>query len=168
MLPSLVPALRGLLDEVFATQGFGDPRGEGFFGLTVDGLDDLSLMQRTPHHDSDDPRNLAMVFYLCAAPYGGTGFFRHQASGFEWIDRARAPRYGALVEDELKVKAALPATYVGAAAPHYNQIAQVEAVFNRLIIYRTTSLHCALLNGAETSADPKIGRLTANVFLGPR
>jgi len=165
-LPSLCRSLQGLLEEVFGFKDFSRLYCDGFFGLTTDGLEALSAMQRTPHYDSDSQSHLAMVYYLCAEPYGGTGFYRHQTSGFEFVDQTRAQAYADLAASEVKAKDDLPRGYVGDQTPFYDQIAAVGAVFNRLAVYRTTSLHCALLNGAETSADPRVGRLTANVFLG--
>jgi len=33
------------------------------------------------------------------------------------------------------------------------------------VVYRTTSLHSGMMNGAELHADPATGRLTANTFI---
>ena len=44
-------------------------------------------------------------------------------------------------------------------------LGQSEAVFNRLIIYRSHVLHTALLADNAGSPDPAVGRLTANGFI---
>jgi hypothetical protein len=44
-------------------------------------------------------------------------------------------------------------SYAGADTPDYDLIGQVEAVFNRLILYRGHVLHAALL-GPEAAARP--------------
>jgi hypothetical protein len=48
----------------------------------------------------------------------------------------------------------------------YQEVARVEAKFNRMLIYRSRVLHSANVNIAKgLSSDPRIGRLTANTFL---
>lgn len=165
-LGALRHALQPVIQEVFAIRHFDGLRCDGFLGLTTASLDDLNLLQRTPHHDSADTGTLAMIHYFCGAPYKGTAFFRHRASGFEYVDRGRSDDYHAQVKAELAIKEGLPRTFVGAETPFYDQIGYVPAAFNRLAIYRTTSLHCAILDGAPLIADPARGRLTANVFFG--
>ena len=47
-----------------------------------------------------------------------------------------------------------------------NRLAQVAGKFNRAIVYRGNSLHCAdLAADFEPLADPLSGRLTLNLFL---
>ena len=162
--PSLVRALRPLL-----AKGFGIPENaimthEGFFGLTTAAPGDLQPLQTIPHFDSSNPYRLAMVHYFCGAPYQGTAFFRHLPTAFESIDFRRFDAYRDQVEHELATHDT-PQAYVDRLTPRYQQIDYVEAVFDRLAVYRTTSLHAAVMSGAELSADPASGRLTANSFI---
>lgn len=160
----LARALRPLLHK-----GFGIPEQaylscQGFFGLTTTRPGDLRPLQRIPHCDSPNIHRLAIVHYFCGAPYGGTGFFRHLPTGFESVDHRRYNHYRDTVEAELAVSE-IPAAYANPSTPQYEQIDYVDAVFDRLAVYRTTSLHSACLNDAELSPDPESGRLTANSFI---
>jgi hypothetical protein len=49
--------------------------------------------------------------------------------------------------------------------PNYEQIEMIEAVFNRLIVYRATSLHAGILGTTRLGRNPEDGRLTANSFI---
>lgn len=51
----------------------------------------------------------------------------------------------------------------------FEQIARFDGPFNRAILYRSNSLHCAWLpSGTAFDADPRSGRLTLNTFLDCR
>jgi hypothetical protein len=106
-----------------------------------------------------------MVHYLCRGRFGGTGFFRHTATGFESVDATRQHRYEAVARKELAEAGASATHYAGADTTCYESIRHSEAVFNRLIVYRSHVLHSALLGEGVGSADPGTGRLTANGFL---
>ena len=48
----------------------------------------------------------------------------------------------------------------------FERIADYEAVFNRMLVYRSRNLHSASLAPSFVgSADPRTGRLTLNLFL---
>jgi len=137
----------------------------GFLALATFPLEQLQPRQRIPHYDFVIPGNLAVLHYLGRAPGGGTGFFRHDATGFELIDGDRRETYGDHVERELAEAGDRLDSFTGPSTPNYTLIDQVEARFNRLIVYRSASLHCALFDGAQLSDDPRAGRLTANSFV---
>jgi hypothetical protein len=139
----------------------------GFFGLSTRPAAEATLAQRFPHVDCDDPRRLAMVHYLCGEGFGGTGFFRQQATGFLSVDQARARPYVEAVMLERKQAESSPPAFPGEGMSHYDLIAKTEAVFNRLIVYRSHVLHAPLLGPDGASADPRSGRLTANGFITP-
>ncbi len=162
--PELVRALRPLLQQGFGVLERESLSWQGFFGLTTAHAGDLQPLQRIPHCDSPKPHRLAMVHYFCGAPFRGTAFFRHITTGFEAVDHRRYDGYRDIVESELAASAP-PQAYVDGSTPHYEQIDYVDAVFNRLAVYRTTSLHSAIMDGGELSPDPATGRLTANSFI---
>jgi hypothetical protein len=92
-----------------------------------------------------------MVHYLCRGDFGGTGFFRHEATGFESVD-TRQGAYVAAAEAEL-------ARGVGMSSRRRRHgrlrlIGQADCVFNRLIVYRGHVLHSALLGPERRRADP--------------
>ena len=64
--------------------------------------------------------------------------------------------------------ARLPAEsgYIQGSDDFFEEIGAVEAVPDRLIIYQGSLLHSGVIPpGMELSADPRRGRLTANLFV---
>jgi hypothetical protein len=56
--------------------------------------------------------------------------------------------------------------YIHGSDPFFEQIGAVEAVPDRLIIYQGSLLHSGIIPGGMSfSADPREGRLTANIFV---
>lgn len=160
----LTTGLRPLLEQVFGLPAARPVDLSGYFGLATQAAEALQPVQTLPHHDSTDPRQLAIVHYLARGAQGGTGFYRQNATGFESVDSARQPAYAAACAEQLAHRDA-PALHVGPQTPGYTQIDASEALFNRLIVYRTTSLHSGLLEASSLTNDPATGRLTANVFV---
>ncbi|MFL6550622.1 MAG: DUF6445 family protein [Povalibacter sp.] len=159
---TVVTALRGPLEAAFGLPANAHLKYFGFFGLATTQARDATPIQKVPHHDSCEPDRLAMVHYLCQGSFGGTGFFRHRSTSYESVDGARDDHYAQLAKSELKQ---LPELAAFAASKHYELIGEVECVFNRLIVYRSHVLHCAMLGNETLSSDPFVGRLTANGFL---
>lgn len=133
--------------------------------LSVANQDPLTLLpiQRIPHFDTCNNSQWAMVHFLCDENFGGTGFFRHNSSGFECISPERQQRYLRLLNDD--------ASNVGLPVPGYLQGSnglfamthEVAAKFNRAILYPSNLLHCGLIEKWQ-SHHPSDGRLTANIF----
>lgn len=161
---TVVTALRGPIEAAFGLSRSTYLKYFGFFALATIGSAEAQPIQKIPHHDSPDPNRLALVHYLCRGEFGGTGFFRHLRTGFESVDRSREATYVAAARSELAI-GANSAGYAGPQMANYQLIGQAEAVFNRLIIYRSHVLHSALLAAEPGSADPVTGRLTANGFI---
>ena len=159
---TLVTALRGPIDAAFGVKASAVLKFFGFFALATTPAERTTPMQMIPHLDGPDPNRLAMVHYFCPEGFGGTGFFRHGATGFESVDATRTDAYAAALEAEL---AQQRTSFAGADTPGYDLIDQVEPVFNRLILYRGHVLHAGLLGQGGGSADPAMGRLTANGFI---
>ncbi len=160
---TVVTALRGPIEAAFGVSAKAALKFFGFFALATTPAESASPAQAIPHLDAPDPNRLAMVHYLCRGDFGGTGFFRHQATGFESIDAARQDAYAASVEAELGQRR--PAAFADARTPGYELIDEVAPVFNRLIVYRGHVLHAGLLGRGGGAADPATGRLTANGFI---
>ena len=160
---TVITALRGPIEAAFGLSQAAYLTYFGFFALATTGVADAEPIQKIPHHDAPDPGRLAMVHYLCRGDFGGTGFFRHKATGFETIDASRHAAYVAAAQAELD--AGEPAAFPGGEMANYEQIGEADMVFNRLILYRSHVLHAALLDAEPGSADPARGRLTANGFI---
>ncbi|HKE96673.1 MAG TPA: DUF6445 family protein [Povalibacter sp.] len=162
---TVVTALRGPIEAAFGLARNIELRYFGFFALATTSAEDAQPIQKIPHHDSPDPDRLAMVHYLCRGSFGGTGFFRHRATGFESVDRSRHEAYVASATQELAAPGGSAPIYAGADMANYDLVGRADAVFNRLIVYRSHVLHSALLDAATGSTDPSRGRLTANGFI---
>jgi hypothetical protein len=162
---TVVTALRGPIEAAFGLSRSAYLSYFGFFALATMSAHDAQAIQKIPHRDSPDPNRLAMVHYLCGGRFGGTGFFRHKSTGFESVDAARQPVYEAAARRELAEAETPISRYAGAQTRNYELIGQSDAVFNRLIVYRSHVLHSALLDEGTGSADPGLGRLTANGFI---
>jgi len=125
----------------------------------------LHPMQRIPHIDTRDPRRVAILCYLGGGAVGGTAFYRQDSTGLEQVGPDRFDVYYAARRADV---ARLPpdAGYPGADTPGYSETAHFEARFNRLLVYRSCSLHSGVIpSGAPLSPDPRLGRLTLNIFL---
>ncbi|WP_116091980.1 DUF6445 family protein [Sphingomonas crusticola] len=161
----LAQAVDPIIRQIF---GIGDApltKARCRFSLVTTQPEDLSPLQRIPHIDTTDGRQFALLHYLCGDDFGGTAFFRHRATGYETIDAARAAHYRATRERELDDAPPI-AAYFAKDSATYERIGAVESRFDRLVIYRSHLLHSGLINDPHSlSADPRRGRLTANIFL---
>lgn len=162
---TVVTALRGPIAAAFGLSSDACLKYFGFFALATTPVREAGPIQKIPHHDSPDPDRLAMVHYLCRDDHGGTGFFRHKATGFESIDHDRHGAYVDIAQAQLAARGVGAPAYAGADMADYALIDQAECVFNRLIVYRNHVLHSALLGSEPGERDPGQGRLTANGFL---
>ena len=160
VVKALEPALREVFDLGEVTLAGAN------CGLSLITLkpNELVAGQRSPHIDTTDPLQFALLHYLCPAEFGGTAFYRHRRTGFETITPERLKPYVAVRASEVQESSGHG--YILGDTAQYEQTASVEAAFNRMIIYRSHLLHSAqIAPGAPLSADPRRGRLTANIFL---
>jgi hypothetical protein len=126
----------------------------------------LAYPQRIPHVDSLSSAELAFVHYLFRADLGGTAFYRHRKSGFEFIDHARLSGYQRQVEAEQAGPDAAGPEYINGDTALYEQIAKQEGVFNRMLLYRRTSLHSGSISRTFVpDINPRSGRLSINGFI---
>jgi len=164
---TVIAAIRHPLEAAFGLSAGGYLSYFGFLGLSTHAAADATPAQRFPHVDSYDPNRLAMVHYFCSETHGGTGFFRQQATGFESVDQGRAKTYVEEVMAERQRSEGHAPAFPSEGMDLYDLIGKSDAVFNRLIIYRSHVFHAPLLGEGGASADPRSGRLTANGFITP-
>lgn len=161
----LVGEFRKLLCEFFGLDSPSLRFSMCHYSVVTTPPEELSLLQRIPHVDTHDSRGLASVHYLFKADLGGTAFYRHRSTGFEFVDEARRTTYFQALEREL-ADATPDARYIDSDTPLFEQVAAQDGVFNRMLIYRRNSLHSGAPNpGVSLSADPASGRLSINSFL---
>ncbi|HVR58217.1 MAG TPA: DUF6445 family protein [Pseudolabrys sp.] len=136
------------------------------FSLVTTPPERLTYLQRIPHIDSVSSQELAFVHYLFKADFGGTAFYRHRATGYEYVDSARRPGYWRTVEGEATGPAIPPAEYIDGDTPLYVQVGRQDGIFNRMVVYRRNSLHSgAIARNCLFDANPRTGRLSVNGFL---
>lgn len=158
----VVRAIDPVLRETFGLGEVRLGRAECNFSIVTLPGKALVASQRVPHVDTVDPLQFAILHYLCDAGQGGTGFYRHRATGYATLTADRIERY-----DRLRAGEVDPPGYIDGDTPAFERIAEVAARFDRLIAYRSNMLHSGIVTG-DIDPDPRRGRLTANIFLSYR
>lgn len=137
-----------------------------FYSLVTKPASALTPTQRLPHFDDVSPTRLALLHFLSRDEGSGTAFYRHRTTGFESIDAARLPDYRAALQADIARHGLPDPAYIAGDTPLFEQVAMHEGRFNRALLYRSNTLHCAAIPPAMTlSDDPLSGRLTVNTFL---
>lgn len=152
----------------FIGGGFGFPSfdlDEASFSVVTTPPERLAPVQRVPHFDCRDPTVLAVLHYLRVPESSGTAFYRHRSTGIERVGNDNLDELAAVANRELEE---LPPNsgYIAGSDTFFEQIGRVDAVPDRLIIYNGNLLHSGIIpEGMTLSADPREGRLTANLFV---
>jgi hypothetical protein len=157
--------LGGLVCSVFDLPTDVRRAVKSVFSLVVNPPEQLLPPQSVPHSDSAQMNDLATVHFLCGAGHGGTSLYRHRATGFEYVDDKRLDEYRKIIARQEKMPN-FPTGYMNGSNHLFEQIASYDAVFNRIIMYRCTSLHSGnIAPGFSFDPDPRTGRLTINTFI---
>jgi hypothetical protein len=157
--------LQGLIPGVF-----GPPRDiiptECNFSMVTFLPEQTVPFQRIPHFDGTDMNCIAVLHYLCGSHHGGTAFYRHRQTGYEVITAENCQRYASTVDAEI-VRHGMPRPgFVNGSTALFEQIAAYDAVYNRALVYRGTSLHSGSIPADFIpDTNPRTGRLTVNTFL---
>ncbi len=151
-------------------QIFGFERGvrldASTFSLVTLAEHQLAPLQRIPHYDHAGGEVVAVMHYLMGPETGGTAFYRHRRTGFETITPAREEAYNLGLAQDERTYGMPPARYFHGDGDWFDQIDEVEAQPDRLVLYRGRQLHSGVIpDAAALSADPRQGRLTINMFL---
>ncbi|WP_448556786.1 DUF6445 family protein [Thalassotalea montiporae] len=140
-----------------------------YFSLITKKPEQLSAMQTIPHFDTSRPYYFAALLYLNEATHGGTGFFRHRATNYERIIDSKVDSYLTSVQTEFdgqNDQNSYHQVYQTGTNQQYELIDSIAYQANRLVIYPGNLLHSTLVdNTNDISANPKAGRLTANIFI---
>jgi hypothetical protein len=136
------------------------------FSLATTPVHKLRPIQCVPHVDTQDANQFALVHYLCPEHYGGTAFFRHQATGYESITQERTAHYFPLLKQQVIQAGMSLGGYIRGDTDIFTKTGQVDVRFNRAILYRSNMLHSGLIQEAlGLDNNPRTGRLTANCFI---
>ncbi|MGR6329348.1 DUF6445 family protein [Sphingomonas sp. XXL09] len=139
---------------------------DAFYSLVTTPPARLAPIQRLPHFDEVSPHRLALLHFLSPDESSGTAFYRQRSTGFESVDAARLPAYRAALDADLARHGLPDASYIAGDTPVFDQLAVHRGRFNRAILYRSNTLHCAFIPpDMALSDDPLSGRLTVNTFL---
>ncbi len=164
----LTTRLRPLFSEYFGLLNPSWRTSMCHYSLVTTPATQLTLPQCLPHVDSFAPDGLATIHYLFKGNLGGTAFYRHRATGFEYLDESRRPLYSQTLEAECAGPGRPRDTYINGDTALFQEIARAEGVFNRMLIYRRNSLHSGAIDAAFVpDANPATGRLSINGFLDP-
>ncbi|MBC7939750.1 MAG: hypothetical protein H7Z19_08305 [Chitinophagaceae bacterium] len=138
--------------------------GLSAFSLTTTLPEELGPMQRMPHFDASTPHYMAALLWLCDENHGGTGFYRHNATGSQRITAANREHYLDVCHEEVN-RGLPPARYFDRSDERFTFLGMMPARFNRLVVYPGSLLHSACIHPARSlSSDPRQGRLTVNTF----
>lgn len=167
--PSYLDRRRDLMMQVMQ-RVFGFTRGvrldASTFSLVTQAEADLSPLQRIPHYDHAGGEVIAIMHYLMGPESGGTAFYRHRRTGFETVTPDREDRYNAALAQDERAYGMPPARYCYGNTDWFELIDEVEAVPDRLVLYRGRQLHSGIIpDPSALSPDPRKGRLTINMFL---
>ncbi len=164
--PFLESVLNPLLPEHFGIQPGRFKFSMCHYSLVATPPEQLRFLQRVPHIDSVGGDGLATVHYLFRGDWGGTAFYRHRDTGFEYVDKQRWETYFRRLESESQGSKAPGPGYINGSTTLFEQISRVDAVFNRLIVYRRNSLHSGCIDNSHVPPpDPRDGRLSINTFI---
>jgi hypothetical protein len=136
------------------------------FSLVTTPAECLLAPQRIPHVDSLASPGLASIHYLFKRQLGGTGFYRHRSTGFEYVDESRNEIYfRALQRENLRPETAGDG-YINGDTALFERIGAQDGVFNRMLIYRRNSLHSGCIpKDFVPDPNPATGRLSINCFI---
>lgn len=139
-----------------------------YFSLVSIPNADLHPLQKVPHFDSAEPLYFAMIHFLDPKSHGGTGFFRHNSTGYERITQERKDSYLKFIQQkgDIAENFADKNGYMSQTDSDYELFHAVDYKPNRLVFYPGSILHSGLIvEDTDISADPANGRLTANMFI---
>ena len=158
--------LRSLLIDYFQLPSSSIRISACYYSLITTSAEDLEPIQRIPHIDSVSATGLASVHYLFKGDLGGTAFYRHRKTGFEYVDESRREVYFNAVEAESAGPNAPGREYIDGDTPLYERIGKQEGIFNRVLIYRRNSLHSGSIDrNFVPDPNPLTGRLSLNTFM---
>jgi len=164
----LVRRLSPSIERAFGLKQVKLARAECSFSIVTLPPEQLAPLQRIPHTDTDDPLQFAILHYLCGPEMGGTAFYRHKATRFEAITSERRSSYEAIRDREL-ASMRDDAGYITGDNGFFEQIGTTSAAVDKVVVYRSHLLHSGQIPpDLPLVADPRRGRLTANIFVSYR
>ena len=135
------------------------------FSIVTKSTKQLRLPQTAPHWDGTNDDIFAILHYLGKGHSSGTSLYRHNATGIEKVNAQIVDDFYAKMIDDLQKKPR-EAKYMNGSDDLFTEIFRIDGKFNRVAIYPSNILHSGnIFDGEVLSANPKIGRLTSNIFI---
>ncbi len=158
--------LRDVASTVFEIDVPLSPSLVSYCSLVATPPEKLKPAQQIPHFDQPNREDLAVMHYFCEPHLGGTSFYRHRSTGFEYVDEARMPGYFESLEREVREQGLpQPPAYICGDTELFERIHEVQAKWNRLVVYRTSSLHSGSIDkDYPFDTNPLTGRFTIASF----
>jgi len=163
-LQALIHNLGPEIEAAFGVNVKQIKSGVAVFSIVTKPADELDFLQTIPHYDGLGKNKLAMIHYLCDKTEAGTSFYRHKDLGYDYIDDIRYDEYKGYIKEQFEDN--VTTEYMCKDTPEFEKIATYECVFNRLLIYKISSLHSAhLTKNYDFDPSPRTGRLTITSFM---
>ena len=125
---------------------------------------ELSAAQKMPHVDAFGDDQYAAVHYLCGEPHGGTAIYRYRPSNLVKIRHDDRGVMNEMIENVRSHQVEHPG-YLSGDTSLFKQELLVKARLNRLILYPSNLLHCAMLSSPDSlDSDSSKGRLSVSSF----
>lgn len=165
--PSLISLIRPVLEREYGVSPLARmTKAECAISLLTFRPEELSKVQSLPHFDSINPRQFALLHYLCSARHGGTAFYRHNITGYETVSGDRLQHYQEVFLNDIEKNGAPRQEYIADSNERFTRIGSVEVNYNRLVIYPSFLFHSACVDPAvSVDQNPRTGRLTVNSFV---
>ena len=132
--------------------------------LTTLNPDELKTSQKMPHVDALGDDQFASIHYLCDGSHGGTAIYRYRPKD---IVRLGDENHSVISEMMKKVGESPEehSGYLTGDTSLFKRELYVEAKLNRLILYPSNLLHCAVLSSPRSLInDVSEGRLSVASF----
>ena len=137
-----------------------------FLSMVTKAPEQLEVQQRIPHYDNTLINSFAIMHYLNPGQFGGTGYFRHKATGVEVVTNANRQMLHDSVEAYFLQNGEPDKQYIRQSNGQYALTGKVEYQQNRLLVYPSGLLHSGLIEtDRDVGDDPQTARLSANIFV---
>ena len=157
--------LAELLDNIFGLPQHKIAGGAALYSMVLTPPEQLERKQCLPHIDSFLSGDLACVHYLCDKDKGGTSLYRHKNTGYEKITSETIGSFNQSIIEEGALDFEKK-SYMNGSNSFFEQIAKIDAMFNRMIIYPSNILHSGNIPpDFNFDPNPATGRLTLNSFI---
>lgn len=158
LIKNCIPIFR----DIYGANGLS--LGSIGFSVVTTPPEELKPIQCSPHFDSNNINDIAILHYLNPLEKGGTAFFRHKATGLEFISSNNRSLYRN--QRELESNRPNPKKYILGSNEHFDEIARFENKFNRVLVYQGAILHSGIIeDDFQFSLEPPDWRLTTTCFV---